>query len=507
MNTFATPVVHAARRYADALAFIDVESGMRHTFAELRRWTDAIGDDLRSRGVRRGDRVAVLADASSTYAALYLAAPAHGFVIAPLNSRYTDPELLAAIGDSSPQVIYTDRELDPEVRAAVPHVVDIGELTRLGAVCAGVVRDGSEGRAAEHEPDEDAVAAIFYTGGTTDRAKGVALSHRNTLADALSVIIELELTDTDRWLVMSPMFHAAGSWNIAPCVWVGATQVILPRFDADAALAAIAGYGITKTFGVPTMLQARADAQARVGADVSSLRLLGHGGAPATRAVVEQAAAMFPTTEICGMYGATEMAPLGAVFRHQEAHLGTPAARASGYGAVGVSVEVHDDTGAPAAPGELGEIVVTGPNIMVGYWGKPEATAAVLHGHSYRSGDLGYLDEWGRLVVVDRIKDMIITGGENVYGVEVEDVLAAHPSVMEAAVLGVPDERWGELVVAVVVMRGEADHAALDGHCRAALAAYKVPRRYVVRTEPLPRTAAGKLLKRSLREELAAGTR
>jgi long-chain acyl-CoA synthetase len=199
------------------------------------------------------------------------------------------------------------------------------------------------------------------------------------------------------------------------------------------------------------------------------------------------------------------MAPLATVGRHQEKLVGSRAVRAAGRSAVGVEVTIRDEGGVELPRGETGEIVVTGPNIMLGYWQKATATEAVLTGDSYRSGDLGYMDEEGRVYVVDRRKDMIITGGENVYSVEVEDVLALHPAVIEAAVIGEPHELWGETVLAIVVCRDDISPDALDAHCRTQLANYKVPRRYVLRREPLPRTPAGKLLKRQLREPGAHG--
>jgi len=302
---------------------------------------------------------------------------------------------------------------------------------------------------------------------------------------------------------MSPMFHAAGSFNVIPCVWSGARQVFLPRFDAVAALRAIERHGVTITFGVPTMLAALVEAQRELQADLSSLRLLGHGGAPISEALVRRTIEAFPSVELCAMYGATEMAPMATIHRHQERVVGQPGGRAAGRPVLGVDVSVRAPDGSLVSGGELGEIVVTGPNIMAGYWRKPEASALVLRDNAYWSGDVGYLDGDGYLYVIDRTKDMIITGGENVYGTEVEDVLAAHAGVREAAVIGRPDDRWGEVVVAIVVLTASTstpvDTSELDRHCRARLANYKVPRIYEFHDGPLPRSAAGKLLKRELR--------
>ena len=493
MNTFASPIRRAETCFAERPALVDIPSGVVHSFGEVAARARRIVALLHHLGLQQGERVAVLAEGSPRYAELYQAVPMGGFVLVTLNSRYTLAELEAACNDCAPRVLFTDRAAEG-VASLAPLVLP------MGPGLDGMLVDPPT--ATRWEVDEDDPAVVFYTGGTTDRAKGVVLSHRSKLADALSLITSVDLHHEDRWLVMSPMFHAAGSFNILPCIWVGSTQYFLPRFDADAALRAIESYRLTITFGVPTMLQALAAAQQRLGADVSSLRLLGHGGAPITSSVLRDTIEAFPTTEICSMYGSTETAPLVTVGRHQEQQIGSEEVASAGIPVVGVDVDIFDPNGGPVECGAIGEVVVTGPNLMSGYWNKPEATAEALRAGSYWSGDLGRVDRKGNLYIVDRRKDMIITGGENVYGVEVEDALTSHPAVVEAAVIGAPDDRWGELVVAIVVVTKEVSAEELDRYCRDHLAGYKVPRRYVMRQEPLPRSAAGKLLKRELRAAL-----
>jgi long-chain acyl-CoA synthetase len=493
MNTFASPIRRARACFSGRPALVDIASGDTRTFGEVAERAFRIVALLQDQGLTPGDRVAVLAEGSPQYAELYQAVPMGGFILVTLNSRYTPSELQAACNDCSPRVLFTDRPSET-VEGLAPLVVSIhheldGLLNTVTTPDATIV-------------DEADPAVVFYTGGTTDRAKGVVLSHRSKLADAMSLITSVDLSPDDRWLVMSPMFHAAGSFNILPCVWVGATQYFLPRFDAEAALLAIETYRLSITFGVPTMLQALADAQRRIGADVSSLRLLGHGGAPITSSVLHDTMVAFPTAEICSMYGSTETAPLVTVGRNQELLTGREEAASAGIPVIGVDVDILDPGGDPVEPGEIGEIVVTGPNLMNGYWNKEEATSDALRLGSYWSGDLGRMDANGNLYVVDRRKDMIITGGENVFSTEVEDALTLHPNVIEAAVIGIPDDRWGELVVAIVVTSGTVPVGDLDQHCRACLAGYKIPRRYIMRDHPLPRSAAGKLLKRELRTNL-----
>ena len=492
MHTFAEPIRRGATCFGEKVSLLDATTNLSWTFRGVADATVTVAALLHERGVGRGDRVAVLADGSSLYALAFLTIPAVGRALVPLNTRYSPSELAAAAADATPALLLTDRPAT-DVRGLAPQIITIDEMTETLRERSGVSRDELT---FGHEDD---TAAIFYTGGTTDRAKGVVMTHRNKLVDALSLIAGLDLDEHDRWLVMSPMFHAAGSFNVIPCLWIGATQVFLPRFDATAVLRTIEEQQCTITFGVPTMLQALADAQQQVRADVSSLRLLGYGGAPITDALARRVAETFPDVELCAMYGATEMGPMATIHRHHERTLGTPRGRSAGRPVLGVDVRIVSPDGRALPPGERGEIVVRGPNITPGYWRKPEVTAAAVRGGAYWSGDIGELDDAGYLFVVDRAKDMIITGGENVYGTEVEDVLASHPAVVEAAVVGRPDPRWGEIVTAIVVLRAPATAIELEEHCRERLANYKVPRRFEVRESALPRSAAGKMLKRELR--------
>jgi long-chain acyl-CoA synthetase len=494
VNTFRTPIERGDICFGGRVAMTDATNGATWTFRDVGAVAAGSAWALERLGVGPGERVALLADGSPAYALSYLGIPAAGRVVVPVNTRSTHAELEAAMADCRPSLLITDRAPDG-LRGLAPCVASIDDVVLTMHRSAAPMEE-TTGR-----PSEDDPAAIFYTGGTTDRAKGVVMTHRNKLADALSLIAGLGLTDEDSWLVMSPMFHAAGSFNVIPCLWVGATQVFLPRFDPATVLRAIEQHRTTITFGVPTMLHALVEAQEELSADVSSLRLLGHGGAPITEALARRVAATFPDTELCGMYGATEMAPMATIHRHQERSLGTPRGRSAGQPVLGVGVDVRDAGGRVLAPHERGEIVVRGPNVTPGYWNKPDVTAAVLRQGAYWSGDIGYVDDDGYLYVVDRSKDMIITGGENVYGAEVEDVLAAHPAVIEAAVIGLPDPRWGEIVAAVVVLRHDVSIEELDAHCRRELANYKVPRRFELWDQPLPRSAAGKLLKRQLRTD------
>jgi long-chain acyl-CoA synthetase len=326
------------------------------------------------------------------------------------------------------------------------------------------------------------------------------LTHRNLLSNALHFQAFCPFNEETRWLIAAPLFHAAGSIAVLATVWNAGQHVVLPAFDAGAALDLIEAHGITATLVVPTMLAAMNDEQDVRARDVSTLRYICHGGSPSATETLRRAHMMFPFAQLVHIYGATETAPIATVLTHEELVLDTALARSCGRPAVGVDVEVVAPDGGPAPAGVVGELVIRGPNVMAGYWNKPSETAAALVDGWYRSGDLGYQDDRGFIFLVDRAKDMIVTGGENVYSTEVEDVLYRHPAVLEAAVFGIPDPRCGEAVHAVVVARSDVSGDVLLAHCRTAIAAYKVPKSIEFRTEPLPKSGAGKVLKRELRE-------
>jgi long-chain acyl-CoA synthetase len=463
------------------------------TYAETWKRVCLLAGALRSLGMERGDRVAVVARNSHRYLELYQAVPGVGLVLVPLNHRHADAELRYALEDSGARLLFADRAVG-DLPECVEHVVD--------------ANDGHEellaGAPADFElPDDVAeadLAGIFYTGGTTGGAKGVMLPHRSIVANAMHIQAVWPFEPETCFLLVAPMFHLAGTLAVLPAVWHGARQVVMPAFDAATALDAIEAEGVTATQVVPSMLAALCEEQLERPRDVSSLTHLTFGGAPSATETLRRARRAFPGAELMTMYGATETAPLVTAVRHLERLLDTPRERTCGRPLIGVELRVVDpESRAPVTVGEVGEVAVRGPNVMAGYWEKPEQTDAVLAGGWYHTGDLGRLDDEGYLYLVDRAKDMIVTGGENVYSTEVEDVLYRHPAVLEAAVFGVPDERWGEAVHAVVVPRCPVTADELAAHCRESIAGYKVPKRIELRDEPLPKSGAGKLLKRELR--------
>jgi long-chain acyl-CoA synthetase len=491
MTTMIDPLRRAVRTAPDAVAARcgDVEITYAQTWDRARRLVGA----LRGLGVRDGDRVAVVGRNCHRYLELYQAVPGAGMALVALNQRHTAAELAYALQDSGARVLFVATGIEyPD--GIVEHVIDL--------------EDGYEallaGAPAVEFPDElpaQTVAGLFYTGGTTGAAKGVILTHRNLVANAFHFQAQFAFRPDTCWLVAAPLFHAAGSIAVLATVWHGGCQAMLPVFDPAAALDLIEAHRVTATLVVPTMLAALAEEQRARPRDVSSLRLLSHGGSPVATETLRRAHEAFPDAELMHLYGTTETAPIATIMAHEEALLDGPRARSCGQPAIGVEVRVLDEeTDGTAAPGVVGEVLIRGGNVMAGYWNKPEATAAAMCDGWYRSGDLGYMDERSFLYLVDRAKDMIITGGENVYSTEVEEVLYRHPAVLEAAVFGVPDARWGEAVHAVVVAREEVAEADLLEHCRGAIAGYKIPKRIELSAEPLPKSGAGKILKRELRE-------
>lgn len=469
------------------------------TYTELADRVARLGAVLTGLGLTPGDRVAVLGANCHRYVELYLGLPAHGYVIVPLNVRHTAVEREYALRDAGVRVLFADRPLDGIDGIEGLQVVDL--VAEYDALLSGTTGPGDEVPTAEHD-----LAGIFYTGGTTGAAKGVMLTHGNLVANAFHFMACWPFTPETRFLVVAPMFHAAGTIGTLASVWAGGTQVVLPAFTPDAVLDVVERHGVTATLVVPTMMDALATEQAARPRDVSTLRWLSHGSSPAAVELLRRTHAAFPDASMLHIYGLTETSPIVTLLPEEHLLLDSPRARSCGRAAIGVEVRVVDPAERTFLPaGEVGEVMIRGANVTAGYWNKPEETGRALIDGWFTSGDLGYLDAGGHLFLVDRAKDMIVSGGENVYSAEVENALFAHPSVVEVAVFGVPHERFGESVHAVVVLRSAPDDAdaftaELAAHCRATIAGYKVPRSIETRVEPLPKSGAGKILKRELRD-------
>ncbi|MEM1434768.1 MAG: AMP-binding protein [Pseudomonadota bacterium] len=491
MPTMGDPLRHAVRSYGSRTAVIDGERSF--TFAELGQRIARLAGALDALGCARGERVAILAGNGHRYIETYVGVPASGRVVVPLNTRHAEAELRYALTDAGTTLLITDRDPD-QLRDCAERVWTLEDFDAAldAAAPAELPRDLA--------PDD--LAGLFYTGGTTGKSKGVMLSHRNLIANTYHWLAMVPHEPGDVELVMAPLFHAAGSNGVLGAIWKGTVQVTLGAFDPAAALDLIARHEVTHTLGVPAMLAAMGELQHQEPRQTASLRFLSHGGSPVATEVVRRVSAALPTAELVEVYGATELSPLATVLRHEQQRVDRPEGRSCGQMVPGVDIQIVSDSGEACAPGAVGEVVVRGDSVMLGYWNKPEQTADVLADGAYRTGDLGYLDDAGYLYLVDRSKDMIVSGGENVYSIEVEEALYRHPAVLEAAVFGVPDDRWGEAVHAVVVPRGGHEAVAAEtliAHCRELIAGYKVPKGIDFRAEALPKSGPGKVLKRELR--------
>jgi fatty-acyl-CoA synthase len=457
-----------------------------------------------ARGVRRGDRVVILMTNRPEFVEVTLAANAAGAMAVPVNFRLAPAEAAYILGDCAPALVVTDALLAPLAAAAsaplpqAPPIVVAGDESYQAML--------GETAAAPPSIEIGDVALIMYTSGTTGRPKGAMLTHLNLLMQSVTAIRTSRLSgDGHVGLVNVPLFHIAGIGSMPPALMIGATSVIMPTapFDAQTTLDVIEAEGVTSLFLVPAQWQvlcAHPDATRRTG----SLRTISWGAAPATVTLLETMAATFPGAEIISLFGQTEMSPVTTSLPGRDA--------IRKIGSVGkpiptIAARIVDDQMNDVPPGAVGEIVYRGPTLMAGYWNNPEATAEAFAGGWFHSGDLVRADEEGFLYVVDRKKDMIISGGENIYCAEVENVLAAHPAVADVAVIGAKHERWGETPIAVIVPADPAAPPALDDltdWARGKLASYKKPTSLVIVAE-LPRNAAGKVLKHQLRASYGIG--
>ena len=478
-----------------------VHGETRRSYAELGERIDRVGVLMR-RLTEPGDRVALWSLNSDKFLELFFGIPISGRVIVPHNTRWAEPELVYATEDAGAKVLICDR--DPGgLAASVDRVIRL-DTDEYESLLSGASIDDP---ISDVQVAPNTLAGLFYTGGTTGAAKGVMLTHANLMANAVQVQLAQPILNDDRYLTMAPMFHAAGLYSALVLPLVGASNIILGAFDPGAALDLIEGEQATCAIAVPAMLSAMCETQATEPRNLSSMRWLSHGASPVALEVLRRADELFKC-ELIHLYGATELSPIAAIFRHEEQYLDSKRAKSCGQGPPGVEIRIVGPANKAVPRGMAGEVAVRGPSVMAGYWNKPEQTAEVLLDDGwYLSGDIGYLDEDGYLFLVDRAKDMIVSGGENVYCTEVEDALYSHPGVLEATVFGVPDKQWGEAVQAAIVLRAgvQVDEAELISHCRERIAGYKVPKGFEFRSEALPKSGAGKVLKRVLREPYWSG--
>ncbi len=496
-----------------------VGGSLRLSYAEFAARARGLVCEMRASGLRAGERVAVLDLNTASFLEAYLAAAGCAAALVPLNVRLAPTELAWILRDSGARLLLAHSELGALVRAALAEPTAVERVLWSGPHASAVARPG-EGLyddavarpAADFVPalvrPED-LAQLYYTSGTTGRPKGVMLTHRNVVTHALAAIAELSLCERDVWGHFAPLFHLADAWATFAITWVGGTHVCVPRFEEGAVLDAIERERVTITNLVPTMLNRLVHAPDAGRRNFGSLRRMLSGGAPIAPELVRRVMEVFGC-EYVQTYGMTETSPyLTLSLLTEELSRLSPeqqfAARAkTGRPFLAVELAVVDEQGRPVANDgrSVGEILARGETVTPGYWNRPEETAAAFTPERWlRTGDLATIDAHGYLDIVDRKKDVILTGGETVYSTEVEHRLAQHPAVLESAVFGAPDPQWGESVRAAVVLRpGQSTtEGELAQFCRQHLGGFKVPRRIEFLPE-LPRTGSGKVRKQALRE-------
>ena len=487
--------------------------GRQRTWAEVADRVARLAGALQRLDIGKGDRVAILMLNQDRYFELYLAIAWAGAVVVPLNIRWSAAENQDCLSDCRPKLLFVDA-------AFAAMGAEIAKtLANLGVVYADDAPQTRPEGALDYEtliaeaapiPDVEApesdLAGIYYTGGTTGRSKGVMLSHRNLVGNARNglAIVQHDLSDLC-YLHAAPMFHLADVGVMNCMLLLGGAHAFIRMFTPEAVARAIEQFRVTDVLLVPTMIQMFVDQPNLSNYDLRSLRSVSYGASPMSEAVLDRAISALTNTEFIQGYGMTELSPTATLLPWKD-HL--PEARAKGRHRSGgraapmVEVRVVDPLGKPVPPRVVGEIVARGDTVMMGYWERPEETAKAIIDGWMHTGDAGYMDEDAYVYIVDRIKDMIVTGGENVYSAEVENCIALHPAVAQCAVFGIPSERWGEAVHAVVMRKPgvTVTEDEIIEFCKARIAGYKCPRSVTIQDGMLPLSGAGKILKRELRK-------
>jgi len=502
--------------YPEKIAVVDGDRA--YSYRQIGARVAGLARFFQNCGIQPQDRISILEVNSHVFLEAYYAAAGIGAILNPLNYRLAAGEIAYILKDAGSRWLIASRRFADLVRGVLKKelllegILWIGEMPQesISIQCHNY-EDVVCANAGDFKPesfDENRVAHLYYTSGTTGRPKGVMLTHKNVCSHALGTIAELKLVDSDVWGHVAPMFHLADAWATFAVSWVGGRHVMIGQFEAEAVMSTIEKQKITLSNLIPTMLNLMIKHPRVSDYDFSSLRQILSGGAPIAPELVKS----IMNTLGCDYvqtYGMTETSPY-LTFSILKDHLKAlpPEAQLkykskTGRPAIGVNLKVVDEQGMPIAADEqqVGEIWVQGDTVTSGYWNQPEETARAFCEGWLRTGDLATLDSEGYVNIVDRKKDMIVTGGENVYSTEVENVLYMHPKILEAAVFGVPDERWGEAVNAAVVLKHDesATEDEIIRFCKKHQASYKAPKAILFLDE-LPKTGSGKIFKKGLRD-------
>ncbi len=486
---------------------------IRLSYNELGKRIFSLCNVLKKLGLKKGNRLAIFHENCHRFLEAYFAAAHLGIILVPINIRLSINELCLIIEDSGASVIisqdkFMDRIEELATKTGIKEIICTGSSKKGNGLDYEKLLQESEPIIPSIDIKGSDIAQIYYTSGTTGRPKGVMLTHKNVKAHALGTIAELHLTDKDNWIHAAPMFHLADAWATFAITWAGGRHVFLPVFDTPSVFRLIEKEKITITNLIPTMLNMMVNHPDVGKYDYSSLRVLMSGGAPIAPELVKKIINTFKCDYI-QTYGMTETSPYLTLSILKEHLKSLPWEEQLRYKAktgrefITVSLRVVDENGNDIKKDEkqVGEIIVKGDTITPGYWKLPDETEKAIKDGWLYTGDLAVMDEEGYIQIVDRKKDMIITGGENVYSTEVENVLYMHPAILEAAVIGVPDEHWGEAVKAVVVLKEghSATEQEIIAFCKKHLAHYKAPKS-IDFVNALPKTGSGKIYKKGIRE-------
>jgi acyl-CoA synthetase (AMP-forming)/AMP-acid ligase II len=477
-----------AARYYPHQPALTLSNESRVTFSQLHDRVKRLAAALVANGFVASDRLALLLPNSPEYIELVYACSWLGVIAVPINARLSAAEIDGVLLDAKPRGLVRHSSLpNPKVQLPWQLVLDEQPLDFRNDSCPDPIYD------------PEGILALIYTSGTTGRPKGVMITHANILANLDHVSYWMGYREGAVYLHAAPIFHIADFPAMLAAPAFGARQITLPKFGPQGFCELVQRERVTHTVLVPTMMRLLTQMPEAKPYDLSSLEVLAYGGSPIAPELVRGTRKLLPSVKLLQFYGLSETGFLTGLEdrEHVEARL-----LSCGRPCPGIDLRVEDETGKEVEVGQHGELVARGANVMRGYWNDPEDTALAFRNGMFRTGDVGYQDSDGYCYILDRLKDMIVTGGENVYSGEVEAVIYKHPAVREVAVFGIPDSQWGELVMACVVLKPGMALSANDltGHCRQFLANYKIPRRIEFSDTELPKNGSGKILKRVLRE-------
>ena len=490
----------------------------------IRTWSDSVNrigklaSAMKKLGFKDNDRSAILSLNSDRYFESLYAAVWAGGIFVPINTRLAPPEIEFWLNDSESSLLFVDKSFAEIVEKSrsegkIPSVKEI--IYMSDDDCPEKMHNYETILAKADSVDDalrsyDDIAGLFYTGGTTGRSKGVMLSHTNLVSNSLNTIIGLNIPNNARWVHAAPMFHIADVTGAIAITHIAGQHYFIPGFSPDAVLNSIQDYAITDTLLVPTMINMLVNHPDVTKYDLSSLRQITYGASPMPESVIMKAMEVIPKCDFAHAYGMTETAPLLTiappdchVFEGPKANL----FKSTGLAVTGVEIKIIDDNDNELPRGEVGEVAAKGPNVMLGYWRQKELSDKALRNGWMHTGDGGYMNDEGYVYIVDRVKDMIISGGENIYSAEVENAIYQLDGVIECAVIGIPNAEWGEAVHAIV--RKDPSSSIADNdvilHSKKLIAGFKCPKSVSFREDPMPLSGAGKILKTTLRKPFWEG--